>query len=188
LISTRPAEALCQQCGLCCNGALFADVKLHLTERPAVASALASLPPPAVPLGQPATRPSSVRAPCKTLGQPCPAFDGRLCRIYAERPQYCRDFECALLKRFRAGRLSATAAAVTVRSARKRVTAVSDLLRRLGDTDETSPLAARFHRLARRIETSLPEEESTRRFGKLTLAMHALNQILSSKFYPGQPD
>jgi len=143
------------------------------------------------PAGE-AVPPSCAVAPplvgaCKALVQPCAAFDGRLCRIYADRPQYCREFECALFKRVQAGRYPAVAALAIIRSTRKRTGTVRGLLRLLGDTDETSALALRFKGTAKRLETSSPEKKTADRFGQLTIAMHDLNQTLSSRFYPGAP-
>jgi hypothetical protein len=53
--------------------------------------------------GLPVSRPRSAhRPPC--LNQPCTAWEGCRCRVYAGRPQYCHQFECALLKSGVAGR------------------------------------------------------------------------------------
>ena len=45
----------------------------------------------------PVSRPRSARRP-PCLNQPCTAWEGCRCRVYAGRPQYCHQFECALLK------------------------------------------------------------------------------------------
>ena len=105
---SKAADEICQKCGLCCNGVIFADVKLRPGERLAVAKALGTLSAALSSAGGVAMA-DSPAAPascaCKTLVQPCAAFDGRWCRIYGERPEYCRQFECALLKRVKAGQL-----------------------------------------------------------------------------------
>jgi Fe-S-cluster containining protein len=63
-------DALCLQCGLCCNGVLFADV------RP-----------------EPGDRSPLFRDGCSRVAQPCPAFHAATCActIYAERPVRCRN-------------------------------------------------------------------------------------------------
>src|SRR6266581_3782971 len=85
---------LCLSCGLCCNGVIFADVKLQPSDD---ASRLRAL-------GLRISTPhSKFRTP--TFDQPCAALGGCRCRIYAERPRYCREFECVLFKSVKAGRL-----------------------------------------------------------------------------------
>ena len=67
---------LCPSCGMCCNGLLFADVKVQPSED---LKKLAALGLRLERLGN-KTR----------LMQPCPAFDGKLCRVYENRPSCCR--------------------------------------------------------------------------------------------------
>ena len=52
--------------------------------------------------------PSALRPP--HLAQLCAVFDGYRCRVYADRPQYCREFECVLLKSVQAGHTETDAA------------------------------------------------------------------------------
>ena len=72
--------ALCQSCGLCCDGTLFTRVPLRESEfAPAAVKAV--------------TTPTNGRY----LPQPCAALEGSRCSCYGERPQACRGFECTLL-------------------------------------------------------------------------------------------
>jgi Fe-S-cluster containining protein len=135
--------------------------------------------------------PSSARASF-TLGkrasqvlQPCIAFDGCRCRIYSQRPKHCREFECLLLRSVRAGRTEKAAALEIIRKARCRADRVWRLLRELGDVDEERSLSARFRRTAKRLEGSQPDEHTAQLYSELTLAVHDLNCLLSSTFYPG---
>src|SRR5229473_316362 len=88
------SEDICLACGLCCNGTIFADVKLQAGDD---TSRFRSLGVGLRQVGcesglsQSRLRPASVP-------QPCAAFDGCRCQIYAERPKYCRQFECLLLR------------------------------------------------------------------------------------------
>lgn len=91
-------------------------------------------------------------APAAHLKQPCVAFDGCCCRIYAERPAYCRQFECLLLKSVKAGARDTAGALRLIRETRERTETVRRLLRALGDTDERLSLSQRFRRTARRLE------------------------------------
>lgn len=75
--------ALCQSCGLCCDGSLFGRVRLESSE---VDSAR--------------RRRLLVVANGKSFEEPCTALVKRdahhLCSIYAERPESCRRFVCEL--------------------------------------------------------------------------------------------
>src|SRR5205085_3161813 len=102
---------------------------------------------------------------------------------YAERPTYCREFECLLLKSVKAGQTESTAALKIIRSALRRVKKVKQLLQQLGDADETLALSKRFRRMRRRLESRPMDKETAGIFGELTLAVHDLNVLLSEKFY-----
>lgn len=160
---------------MCCNGVIFANGQLQPEDD-------------VVRLRQLGLRVLAFRksqtAPPK-FSQPCAALDGCRCQIYAERPAYCRAFECALLKKFEAGQVEAPAALRTIRAARRRADKVAKLLRELGDEEETVALSVRFRRMQRRAEAGGLDEEGADRFGELTLAMQDLNFQLSTAFYPG---
>jgi Fe-S-cluster containining protein len=129
-------------------------------------------------------RQSAAGGPVKIL-QPCPAFAGR-CRVYADRPGYCRQFDCALLKSVLAGKTTEAGAVKVVSTAQRRAEKVRKLLRQLGETEETLALSKRFRRVRRRLECGdAIDEESADLYGQLTLAVHDLNYLLSEAFYPG---
>ena len=165
---------LCPACGLCCNGVIFANVGLRRGDD---AARLRSL-------GQPVCTPHSALRP-PHLAQPCAAFDGCRCRVYADRPQYCLQFECVLLQSVKAGRTAAVAALRIIRTARERADQVRRLLHALGDTDEQLPLSARFRRTGKRLQEHELDEETADTYGQLTLAVHDLNLLLGDAFYPG---
>jgi Fe-S-cluster containining protein len=173
--SNAPApEDLCLKCGLCCNGVIFADVKLQpADDAPRLRSLGVSVSIPH----------SAFRTP--HLNQPCAALEGCRCRIYAERPQYCRQFECLLLKSVKAGRTQPAAALRKINTARERAEKVRVLLRTLGDADEHLALSARFRRVARRMNKTELDPRAATAYGKLTLAVQDLNLLLSQSFYPG---
>ena len=186
-------EDICLACGLCCDGVIFADVKLQPGDSPAPFAALQSDPSPAetsssehrlVPRS--GARASFVVAKCETrIRQPCVAFDGCRCRIYSQRPKHCRDFECLLLSSVRAGRTEKSAALEIIRTARRRADKVWRLLRQLGDTDEDLALSVRFRQTAKRLERAALDQETADLYGELTLAVHDLNCLVNSAFYPG---
>jgi hypothetical protein len=130
--STDFVSQLCPNCGLCCNGVLFADVKLRKGDD---AQRLAEL-------GLPLEKKGRQRA----FVQPCACFDGTLCRVYAERPVRCRTFECGLLKRVQAGGLGADAALETIAQAKRQAEKVCELLRCTGSDDGRLALSQRYGR------------------------------------------
>ena len=165
---------LCPACGLCCNGVIFANLALQPGDNAARLQAL----------GLPVRKsPSALRPP--HLAQPCAAFEGCRCRVYADRPHYCREFECVLLKSVKAGQTEPAAALRIIRTARERADRVRHLLHALGDTDEQLPLSARFRRTGKRLEGQELSEETADTYGQLTLAVHDLNLLLGDAFYPG---
>lgn len=174
---TQSSEALCLACGLCCNGVIFVDVKLQPNDS---ASRLRRL-------GLQVNEGRKCRNDASVLKfpQPCRAHDGCRCGIYAERPQYCREFECVLLKSAAAGRVSGAEALKLIGSAKECAEAVRQLLIELGDHDEELALGARFRRMRRRLEKGGFDENTGGLYGRLTLAVHELNLIISQAFYPG---
>src|SRR6185312_7874426 len=116
-------NSLCLECGLCCNGVIFADVQLRPEDD---ASRLRALGLAFV---------QKSRARVEKFKQPCTAFAGCKCNIYSERPAYCRQFECLLLKSVNAGEVTISEARKVIRSALLQAERVKTQLRKLGDTD-----------------------------------------------------
>jgi hypothetical protein len=112
-------------------------------------------------------------------------LDGDRCRIYADRPEYCRQFECLLLQSVKAGRTEAAAALRIIRTARDRADNVRRLLHAVGDTDMQLPLSTRFRRTAKRLQGRELDDATADTYGQLTLAVHDLNLLLADAFYPG---
>ena len=163
--------ALCLACGMCCNGVIFKDVELQAGDS---ATKLAAL---GLPLERLKTK-TRFPQPCAALGTDC------RCRIYAQRPTRCRQFDCALLQAATSGETSVPAALRVIRQAQRRAEKVRRLLRTLGDQDEDLALSVRFKRAGRRVESNALDADTASVFGDLTLAMHDLNVLLSGRFYP----
>lgn len=159
---------LCPNCGLCCNGALFADVELRAGDD---AGRLAEL---GLALGMKGVR--------RAFAQPCAGFDGKLCRIYSDRPRRCRTFECGLLKRVQAGQLAPAPALKTIAQTKTRVEHVRKLLRQLGQRDEQLAMTKRYAAaMSAPIDLADAEEDSERR-GELMLAVDDLMRRLQHDF------
>jgi Fe-S-cluster containining protein len=170
-------EDICLGCGLCCDGTIFADVELRPTDEPSLLRKLG------LPVGTSRASRSPSR-PAK-FAQPCAALQGCHCRIYQQRPTHCREFECVLLKSVKAGSANKSAALRVIRTARERADRVRQMLRELGDSDEDLPLRRRFRRTTKRLEELGLNAETADLYGRLTLAVHELNLLLSQAFYPG---
>lgn len=124
-------DQLCTTCGLCCNGALFRDVRLRKEDHPQRLRRLG------LTIERTGTR--------SCLLQPCAAFDGSLCQAYADRPSRCRAFECHVLRRLATGALDLRAARRRVQKALR----LSDQIRKDLDSLESSdassqPLLRRY--------------------------------------------
>ncbi len=167
------AEDLCIACGMCCNGVIFADVHLQQGDSQPELQALGLR-----------FEGGGAGTPAKFC-QPCAAYDGARCRIYGQRPRYCREFECLLLKKFQEGRTSGQAALRQIRKARGLSDRVIALLEQLGDNDQELPLARRFQRTRDRLESMGMDTRVAAIYGELTVAMLDLNFLLSGVFYPG---
>jgi len=161
-------EELCPKCGLCCDSTLFADVELQRGDDPKKLAALG------VPLMQ-KTR-TKLAFP-----QPCSCFDGRLCQIYADRPQRCRAFDCGLLKRVNAGELTVPAALKQITAARRQANKVRTLLQTLGQRDTTQPLTHRYQE-AMCAPVDLAHKNNAEKQGKLMLAVTELMTRLQRDF------
>jgi Fe-S-cluster containining protein len=168
------SNSLCLECGLCCNGVIFADVQLEPGDD---ARLLQSL-------GLKFSSNNKSQIVKYKFAQPCTAFAGCKCVVYSERPSYCRKFECLLLKSVKAGEVKPADAIRTIRSALQRVKKVKRLLEQLGDADDSIALSKRFRRMQRKLESKPSSKEVAHLFGELTLAFHDLNIMLSEKFYP----
>ena len=164
---TAPVAQLCPKCGLCCNGVLFADVRLQKGDH---ARRLTGL---GLPLKK--------KAGHLAFPQPCAGFDGVLCRIYADRPQHCRAFECGLLKRVQVGAMGVNAALRKIAGAKHLAQKVRQRLRRLGDEDEQA-LIRRYARVMREsIDLSGPKDAVEGR-GELMLAVNDMMRLLQDDF------
>ena len=166
--SNSSVDRLCPNCGLCCNGVLFADVELRRGDDP---GRLAEL---GLALGMKGSK--------LAFAQPCSCFDGKLCGIYADRPKRCRTFECGLLKRVQADELDADTALKTIAKTKRQVEKVRGLLRQLGQNDEKLAMTKLYaEAMSAPIDLSDHETDSERR-GELMLAVDELMRQLQRDF------
>lgn len=158
---SSPIDRLCLQCGLCCNGVLFADVRPEPGDT------------------------SPLFAGRSRVNQPCLAFDAGscTCAIYAERPVRCRKFECRQLLNVQAGNSTPEQALRQIRAARKLAARVEALLTELGFVDGKLSLSRRFRRCQRAAETGALSPEQFDTLADLQLAVHKLTHLLAAEFH-----
>jgi Fe-S-cluster containining protein len=165
---TNGIDQLCPNCGLCCDSTLFADVELRAGDDPRRLAALG------MEILQ-KTR-AKLAAP-----QPCACFDGKLCKIYAERPRRCRLFECGLLQRVQAGEMTAEAALKKILAAKRLAQQVRQLLRASGQLDDRLALTHRYAE-AMQAPVDCSVAGAADRRGELMLAVNDLMQVLERDF------
>ena len=117
------------------------------------------------------------------LLQPCPAFQGTHCSIYASRPERCRLFECRQLQRVNAGKITETMALEKIREVKRRVGQVNHFLGQADEmTDAKKPLMKRCDKaLAERLDPKADDEAQKLR-SQLILAMQELETMLDEEF------
>jgi Fe-S-cluster containining protein len=164
----NPIDQLCPNCGLCCNGALFADVELRAADDRRQFKKL----------GLPLVKKGLVKV---AFAQPCACFDGKLCQIYAERPRRCRLFACGLLKQVKAGRMQPALALKKITAAKKQIQKVEDLLQGMGQRDRSLPLTHRYS-ATMSVPLDLADDTRARRYGNLMFEMDRLMVGLQRDF------
>jgi uncharacterized protein len=161
-------DQLCPNCGLCCDSTLFADVELRAGDDPARL----------LELGLSLRKKGGNKL---AFAQPCACFDGRLCKIYGERPKRCQSFECGLLKKVNAGEMGPGVALAKISQAKALAQKTRDLLRALGQRPETLAMTKCYGQAMRRPMDLAGDREAERR-GELMLAVADLMRALQRDF------
>lgn len=159
---------LCQHCGLCCNGNLFADMELQANDNIQKLTAL----------GLKVKRKG--RHQC--FPQPCPAHDGHQCIIYRDRPERCRTFECRQLQRVEAGEILESTAQKNIGKALRSAESVTRLCRACGNQRERDPLVRRYRAVMKAPMDLAADPEAADRRGELMMAMNDLMHLLHREF------
>jgi Fe-S-cluster containining protein len=161
-------DMLCTQCGLCCDGSLFADVELASADE---ASALEVM-------GLEIEEEDDDRG---LLLQPCRALKGTRCSIYLHRPDCCRTFECRLLQDAQRGTVSSAEAKQKIVTALQQVKHVKLLIGQLGPDQPQLPLKERYaEALAFSDAVRAPKLNRTR--VELETAMTTLERLIKKSF------
>jgi Fe-S-cluster containining protein len=171
-------DTLCTRCGLCCDGALFANV---------------------VPVSRAGGRRFDSMGleildnvtNVGLLSQPCAALDGTRCSIYEKRPAICRTFACQLLQDVENGDVPLARARELVTDTQKRIRRLRELLAEAGQRDVRLPLKQRCKRAIAALAGESGDAKRTR--SELNSAMSAIDEIIWQNFLgsgssSGNPD
>ncbi len=120
-----PEDSLCRNCGLCCDGSLFADVIIGPEE----------LAPIEAVIGY------EKQDDRISLQQPCLALCDGDCQIYSRRPEGCRKFECQLLKDVKAMKIDPATAHEKINAIKSKIGQIKELLDDLDQADSSLPLS-----------------------------------------------
>ncbi len=140
---------LCQQCGLCCNGALFTFLPVS--------------PQEAARMEAHGARINQRRDGRAALLLPCAALRGTCCSAYPDRPARCREYVCTLGRAVEQGERSLDGATAIVAEAKAMLAAVESELDPVASDHPLSVLQR-----AHRQEATEPGDERLRRVRERT--------------------
>ena len=168
----KPSEILCTNCGLCCDGSLFADVELA-NRKEAITLEVMGLVVEDAEEGE------------KTglLLQPCAALKNKRCTIYQFRPRCCRTFECRLLQEVNEGSTPLKLASEKIAEALAKVAGINRLLAGCGPSDQTLPLKERCEEaLALLNERNSRDPSAHLKYATLDQAVMSLETLIQETF------
>jgi uncharacterized protein len=160
-------DTLCTNCGLCCDGTLFADVELVGQAEVARIEIMG-------------LEVESEGRNTGLLSLPCAALRGTRCGIYTHRPKCCRLFECHLLQNAQSGAVTVERALVQIADAQEQIRQVRAMLRRLGNRDEDLPIKERCAETLAAEGDATPETIKER--AELEAAMTMLENTIWNTF------
>ena len=91
---------LCTNCGMCCDGSLFATCYVHPTEAQFIKHV--------IPIKE-----------GNILQQPCAALVDNKCQVYNDRPGGCRHFECDILIAYKESNITKAVALSMIEDTKK---------------------------------------------------------------------
>ncbi len=161
-------ERVCGECGLCCDGTLFADVRLREEDDPK----------DLLTLGFKLKR----RKGFYFFKQPCQARTEQGCKVYEKRPNRCQAFECRQLLDLKDDVVTEAEVLDTIRATKEIIGQIDELLARAGDSRKNKSLMQRYeHVLSEPVDLSEGEEPFEIR-GELSGLMEELDEQLNEKF------
>jgi Fe-S-cluster containining protein len=160
-------DTLCTNCGLCCDGTLFANVELVGQAEVARLEIMGM-------------ETENENRNTGLLSPPCTALRGTRCGIYTHRPKCCRMFRCHLLQNAQRGAVTVERAMEQIASAREQIRQVRAMLGRLGSRDEGLPIKARCAAILAAEDS--PTSETIKDRAELEAAMTTLENTIWNTF------
>jgi Fe-S-cluster containining protein len=160
----QTADALCMDCGLCCDGTFFGSVVVAQEERER--------------LGRVGLRVVDGDGG-PVMPQRCSALRGSVCSAYADRPKACRDYECSLRESFIAGSTSEDAA----RASLARMHVLLATIRRAFDLPEDTSIWAAIVAISEPANVD-PMSPAGRKFDEGIKAVAELLELGRAVFVP----
>ena len=161
-----PETILCRQCGLCCDGSLFADVVISKAELAPIEGIVGY----------------EERSGRIFMQQPCLAYCDGDCQLYENRPGGCRQFECQLLKDVKFERTSSSEALNEIRSMKSRISGVKATLSELDQLDESLPLSFQYESALSEAWDLSESEERQQKREQLYVQVAELDSALQDRF------
>ena len=124
--SAPDSQQLCVSCGICCGDALFDHSRITEAEALRLRD-----------LGFPVRR----KGKQLIFAHPCPNICDKVCQVYQDRPQTCRDFRCRTLQKLERGEIDRPEADRRISAA---LAALADLRRRMRPGETVRQFHARF--------------------------------------------
>lgn len=168
----RLTDTLCTQCGLCCDGTLFADVELANSAEAAGLEAM----------GLDIEEDDNGDG---LLVQPCVALQGRRCGIYAQRPECCRTFECRLLRNVRRGAVSLPRAREIVAETQTKIGRLRQLAAELGQADGRLTFRESCVEAMELGDETRSSPDVERKRAELESGMSAVEDLIQKQFLGG---
>lgn len=162
----RRASELCAQCGMCCNGVLFDQMRVQEGDSVRALTAL----------GLKLKR----RGAEASFFQPCPVHREGSCAIYPHRPVRCREFVCRQLLLLEADETSSASVLGKIQEAARQAERIRELFRALGDEREHKSFSVRLAAVRTPPFDDSPEAADRRE--ELEKAIGTLEELLRRDF------
>lgn len=168
--ATEISSSLCRECGLCCDGSLFERVFLGEGDDMRRLGEL-------LPLRREGER--------TFFMQPCAAWRGKCCSIYAERPGVCRRFRCELLQAVEAGKVEPVAACGIVAATKRYLERVESELHAAGYYRDGAERRTALAKFRGDFAKALDEKDAAffQRHRELVLHWHKARASLRQNFH-----
>jgi hypothetical protein len=173
------SSELCQQCGLCCAGALFSCGHLQPGE----------ITPPRQAAWQQAGVRWQPSDDATHFDLPCAAWQQNRCGCYEQRPQVCAEFRCKLLLRLELGMVDGAEAQRIVKLALNQVAGLGQRLAQPQAWNGGQNLAALpFHKQLRQFREwyAAAAPDTRREFAHLMAEQRMALMLFEMYFYPPQ--